>query len=217
MSISSYSDLKTEWQKWTSDTTTTLSDRFDNLTTILEARMHWGAEQPNPFPSPPLRARQMEQRATATANDEYLALPTDYLEMIYLKVNGSPDTFLDPMTPIQATRSTSNDTDSDLKYFTVAAGELKFSPAPASSVTVEMLYYKFIPGLVANLSNWLLTAAPNVYLYGGLLEIYLFKGAMDRAAYFHGLYSGSLHSLDAAQKLSRAGGTLIQRPEGATP
>lgn len=216
MAINTYALLKTEWQAWTSDSTSTLSNRFDNITTILEARLNWGTEPPNPFPSPALRAREMENRATATADDEYLALPTDYLEMIYLKANGSPDTFLDPMTPIQATRSVKNDTTGDLKYFMVAGGEIKFFPAPSASTTVEMLYYQKIPTLVTA-ANWLLSTAPNVYLYGGLLEIYLFKGALDKAAYFHGLFSGALNSLNAAQKLSRAGGTLVMRYEGTTP
>ena len=216
MAINTYALLKTEWQAWTSDSTSVLSDRFDNLTTILEARINWGTEPPNPFPSPALRAREMENRATATADDEYLALPTDYLELIYLKANGSPDTYLDPMTPIQATRSQWNDTSGDLKFFTVVGDEIKFFPSPSASTTVEMLYYQKIPSLVTA-ANWLLTTAPNVYLFGGLLEIYLFKGAMEKAAYFHGLYSGVLNSLNQAQKMSRAGGTLIMRPDGSTP
>lgn len=217
MAISTHAELKTAWQNWTSDTTTVLSNRLDEITNLLEARINWGTEPPNPFSTPPLRARQMEQRATATADDEYLALPSDYLEMIYLKANGSPDTFLDPMTPIQATRSAKNDTTDDLKNFTVVGSEIKFTPTPASATTVEMLYYRTVPGLVANSTNWLLTAAPHVYLHGGLLEIYIFKNAMDKAAYHHGLFSGAVASLNQAQKMSRHGGTLVSRYEGSTP
>ena len=216
MAINTYSTLKTRWQDWLRDTTTVLSDRFDDITAVLESRMNYGVEPPNPFPSPPLRARVLEQRATASASAEYLALPTDYLEMIYLKANGDPDTFLDPMTPIQITRSARNDTTDDMKYFSVVADEIKFAPSPVAATTVEMLYYKKIPGLVANSTNDILTEAPSVYLYGGLLEIYIFKSALDRAAYFHGLYSGALTALNAAQKISRAGGTLVMRPEVPT-
>lgn len=217
MALTTYTNLKSRWQEFTSDTTSTLSDQFDHFTVLLESRMNYGAEHPNPFPSPPLRPRLLEQRATATANDEYLALPTDYLEMIYLKISGDPDRFLDPLTPIQATRSGYNDESGKPSHFTVVGSELKFIPTPDASYTAEMLYYKKIPGLVTNSTNDILTEAPSVYLYGGLLEIYIFKGAMDRAAYYHGLFSGALNSLNMAQKISRAGGTLVARPEGSTP
>ena len=56
------------------------------------------------------------------------------------------------------------------KYFTVFGTEIELLPTPDSSYTVEMIYRQSIPALATNDPNWLLTLAPDLYLYGALLE-----------------------------------------------
>ncbi len=48
--------------------------------------------------------------------------------------------------------------------------EIELIPTPDSDYTIEMVYRKNIPALASNSTNWLLTLAPDVYLYGMLLE-----------------------------------------------
>jgi len=49
--------------------------------------------------------------------------------------------------------------------------ELQLGPIPGSAQTIEMLFYKKFPALTATApTNWMITNAPDVYLYGCLLE-----------------------------------------------
>ncbi len=43
-------------------------------------------------------------------------------------------------------------------------------PTPDQAYEVEMVYRSNIPALASNSTNWLLTLAPDVYLYGALME-----------------------------------------------
>jgi hypothetical protein len=44
------------------------------------------------------------------------------------------------------------------------------APTPDRNYSIEMVYRANIPSLATNAGNWLLTLAPDLYLYGTLLE-----------------------------------------------
>jgi hypothetical protein len=44
------------------------------------------------------------------------------------------------------------------------------APTPDAAYTIEMIYRQSIPPLAINSTNWLLALAPDLYLYGALLE-----------------------------------------------
>ena len=44
------------------------------------------------------------------------------------------------------------------------------APTPDAAYTIEMVYRQYVPPLVSNGTNWLLALAPDLYLYGALLE-----------------------------------------------
>lgn len=217
MAISTYAELQTAVQNWLADTTTTISNRAPEFITLAEQRITWGMEAPYPFPTKPLRARQMEQRATATADDEYLALPSDYLSMISLKVRTTPETRLEYITPVQMEESGSRGDSGSPAAFTIIGTELRFVPAPATSYTVEMSYYKSIPALASNSTNWLLTAAPHIYLAGALLEACIFLGDEVGGTRYANMFSGAINSLHSAQQMGRSGGVLIMRSATGNP
>ena len=55
--------------------------------------------------------------------------------------------------------------------YTMSAGHILFGPVPASYYTCEMVYYQKIPALTdAAPTNWCLTANPDLFLYGSLVE-----------------------------------------------
>jgi hypothetical protein len=56
------------------------------------------------------------------------------------------------------------------RYFTVFGDEIELAPTPDDACTIEMVYRKIVPPLETNDSNWLLALAPDLYLYGVLLE-----------------------------------------------
>lgn len=55
-------------------------------------------------------------------------------------------------------------------YFSIIGDQMELAPTPNEDFDVEVVYRGNIPALAGNSTNWLLTLAPDVYLYGTLLE-----------------------------------------------
>jgi hypothetical protein len=125
-----------------------------------------------------LFVRQMEERSTAlvdTTSDEpeFISLPSDFQSMRRIRlssVTGKPCLAFRTGTQMDEIRfSTANSTGRP-QFFTVIGTEIELLPTPDQNYTIEMTYRKNVPGLQANSTNWLLTLAPDAYLYGALLE-----------------------------------------------
>jgi hypothetical protein len=125
-----------------------------------------------------LFVRQMEQRATAvvdtTSNEpEFIALPTDFQSMRRVRlssVTGKPTLEFKSGTQMDEYRFSTSDVVAQPRYFTVFGDEIELAPTPDAAYTIEMIYRQNVPPLASNNSNWLLTQAPDLYLYGALLE-----------------------------------------------
>ena len=125
-----------------------------------------------------LFVRQMEQRSTAVANiasnePEFISLPDDFQSMRRVRlssVTGKPSLEFRSGTQLDEYRFGISDVAGQPRYFTVFGDEIEIAPTPDDAYTVEMVYRKIIPPLATNDPNWLLTLAPDLYLYGALLE-----------------------------------------------
>jgi len=125
-----------------------------------------------------LFVRQMEQRATAvvdtaSSEPEYISLPADFQSMRRVRlssVTGKPWLEFKSGTQIDEYRFGTSNVAGRPRYFTVFGDEIELAPTPDAVYTVEMVYRKSIPALASNATNWLLTLAPDLYLYGALLE-----------------------------------------------
>ncbi|MBA7464876.1 hypothetical protein ES703_06655 [subsurface metagenome] len=125
-----------------------------------------------------LFVRQMEQRATALINlasnePEFISLPSDFQSMRRVRlssVTGKPALEFKSGTQIDEYRFETFNVSGRPRYFTVFGDELEIAPTPDSAYTIEMVYRKRIPPLAEKDPNWLLTLAPDLYLYGALLE-----------------------------------------------
>ena len=56
------------------------------------------------------------------------------------------------------------------KFYTIAGGEIGVFPSPDGSYDLEVEYYAALPPLASNSTNWLLSLAPDVYLYRAVME-----------------------------------------------
>jgi hypothetical protein len=125
-----------------------------------------------------LFVRQMEQRATALADTsssepEFISLPADFQSMRRVRlssVTGKPSLEFKSGTQMDEYRFGIRDIAAQPRYFTVFGDEIELAPTPDRNYTIEMVYRQSIPPLISNASNWLLTLAPDLYLYGALLE-----------------------------------------------
>jgi len=125
-----------------------------------------------------LFVRQMEQRSTAVVNmasnePEFISLPSDFQSMRRVRlssVTGKPSLEFRSGTQMDEYRFATADVAAQPRYFTVFGDELELAPTPDAAYTVEMIYRQNIPPLASNPSNWLLAMAPDLYLYGTLME-----------------------------------------------
>ena len=125
-----------------------------------------------------LFVRQMESRATALVNlasaePEFISLPSDFQSMRRVRlssVTGKPCLAFKSGTQMDEYRFSVSDVAAQPLYFTVFGTEIELAPSPDQGYTIEMIYRTNIPPLATNTSNWLLALAPDLYLYGALLE-----------------------------------------------
>ena len=160
MAIGTYAELQTAVANWLDRDD--LTDRIPEFIALAEARFNRV-----------LRLRSMEAKYTANtvASQRNLALPASYIQMRNFQVNSSPLTTLSYVTPEIYDRLWGGSTGGTPKFYTILANEVSFGPIPGSVMEVEMLFYKKFENLSGSVAtNWLITNAPDIYLYGSMLE-----------------------------------------------
>jgi hypothetical protein len=166
--ITSYATLQTTVTEYLArDQDATLIARIPTFIQLAEAKFNRQ-----------LFVRQMEQRSTTTVDTttsepQMISLPSDFQSMRMVRlssVTGKPRLDFKSRAQIDEWRYWEADVTGRPKYFTIFGTEIELLPTPDSNYTIEMVYRKNIPPLATNDPNWLLTLAPDLYLYGALLE-----------------------------------------------
>ncbi len=125
-----------------------------------------------------LFVRQMEERAITTVDTsddepEFISLPSDFQSMRRIRlssVTGKPCLAFLSGTQMDEYRLGTSNVSGQPQYFTIMGSEIELARTPDQNYTIEMVYRKNVPALATNDPNWLLTLAPDLYLYGALLE-----------------------------------------------
>lgn len=136
-------------------------------------------------------------------------LPTDYLQMRSIFIQGAPERQLSPITPEQYHQSYLGLGSGEPVAYLLEGDAIRFGPKPAAVYAVEMGYYKKFTALVVAV-NWLLTNAPNVYLYGSLLEAAIFIGADPGIQRYYPLFKGAVDAVQAQNDADRYSGASLQ-------
>jgi hypothetical protein len=192
MAFTSYSDLKTTVANYLgrSDLTTQIPD----FIRLAETRL--GRE---------LRTRQMLKSATSSlvGGDPKIALPTDFLEVRDLYIQGNPRMPVTYLAPSAFTRDARADESGLPVYYTVLASEFLFAPIPDGAKTIEILYYAKPPVLSdTTASNVFLANYPDALLYGALAEAepYLINDA--RVQLWISLYDRAVSTINVSDQNS---------------
>lgn len=198
MALSTYVELQASVASWLarSDLTTPIVD----MIRMCEAEFNRT-----------LRCREMEQRAYATAT-EYMAMPTGYLEMRSIQLNETPKVALEMVAPeiLDANYSSAS---GEPRVYCLLANQIQLGPAPDGTYTVEIDYYEVIPPLASNTTNWLLTAYPDLYLYGSLLRAGGYLRDPQLLGGFQQAYGEVMRQLVTSDRRARwSGSRLAVRP-----
>ena len=161
MAIDSYSTLQQAVLDWVNNPE--IEQTVATFITLAEAKFNRE-----------LRLRDMLTRSEAVSSNEFVAVPADFLENYSLELNMSGIASRQPLTyigPLEAKSLKANKITGLARYYTIIDGAFEILPTSSSSVDLLLTYYARIPALsTSNTSNWLLVKAPDLYLYGTLLE-----------------------------------------------
>jgi len=200
MAYTNYSDLKTSVANYLgrSDLTSVIPD-FIGFAELRIAR--------------DLRTRQMLQSATANTvgGDGKVALPTDFLEVRDLNVQGLPRTPLTYMSPSAFSRDARADEVGKPIAYTIIKSEFVLAPKPDTVYTLEILYYAKPTVLsTSNASNVFLANYPDALLYASLLEAepYLINDA--RSQTWVSLYDRAITNISNADQNGDYSGVPLQ-------
>ena len=204
MALGNYTDLKAAIADWLDRSD--LTDRIPDFIALAEARLNRE-----------LRIRAMENRATmtTTAGQRYFALPARYLQMRNFQINTNPITPLEYITPEMLDRLYGANTTSKPRAYSLIGEEIQLAPIPDTEYTVEMAYYeKFSPlgdgtgGTVT--SNWLTENAPDVLLYGALVEAEPFIRNDERIQLWLTAYKEAIDKIQKADDRDRHSGSTMR-------
>ena len=202
MALTTYTELKASVADWLnrSDLTAAIPD----FISLAEAQIERT-----------LRTRQMIVRANASFNVEFGATPADFLEVRSFKLSGTnPPTPLSFMT-IDAldAESTKFTASGRPKFFGIVGGQFRLVPTPDSNYATELTYYAKLSKLSASVAtNFILSASPDIYLYGALLQAAPYLQDDNRISVWATLYERALNDLQTADdRGASSGGALLTR------
>ena len=204
MALGTFTELKDAVADWLDRSD--LTARIPDFITLAEARLNRD-----------LRIRPMEVRSSmeTTSGQRYFNLPGGYLQMRNMQMNTNPITPLEYITPEMLDRLYGSDTTGKPRAYTLIGDEIQLAPIPDSDYTVEMAFYeKFTPlgdgtsGTVT--TNWLTTNAPDVLLYGALLEAEPFIKNDERIGLWLNAYNGAVKKIQDADARDRHSGSAMR-------
>ena len=206
MAITNYTELQAAVKSWLHRAD--LDNLIPDFITLAEVRIYNGDDG---IGSDPLRVTAMKSQDAGTTASQLISFPTGYLQTIRLAgVTGGQNYEMEYVTPDKFSQY---ENQAGTPYFyTVLTGSIKVAPSTDMSYIHD--YYKKFDSLSAdNATNWLLTNAPNAYLYGALLEAMPYINNDARTTLWATAFRGAISGLNKADKQIYQATTLQVRAE----
>ena len=197
-----YAELKTAISNYLnrSDLTSDIDTFIDNVEAELNRR---------------LRTKDMIKRATATADSQYLTVPTDWIEAINVEItsNDFSPLFQQSIESLDVYRKSNNNSTGQPIYFAMVDDSIELAPTPDAEYTLQLTYYAKISALSdSNTSNFVSVSHPDVYLYGALKHASIFLMEDERIPMFTQQFEKALEEMRLEQEKAAFGkGSLMMR------
>lgn len=154
---------------------------------------------------------EMEVLSETAATGDYTPLPADFGSMVSI-TNGNG-----ALSAVGSVEFAGMSTVSGIpRYYAIVDGSIAFAPYNATT-PITLVYRRNIPALTeAAPTNWLLERAPDVYLYGVLLQANAWEVDTEAAGNWKAMWDEAIAELrmDGARRKWGAGpiGPRIRRP-----
>ena len=158
-----------------------------------------------------IRSQVTSTTLTTVAGQQWVALPTGWLEFENVTVSGNPDQQLNYVN-IQHldTKYPGNSTTGLPAVYSIEGQQILFGPTPDTAYTVPVLYYKRYDPLATTPTNWLLANHPSIYLYAALAEAAPFLYEDDRAPFWEAKYTKDTADLQKIDDAGQFSGSVLK-------
>lgn len=198
-----------------------------DLATCVQSMLQWADRLDIPTPltlefidlagrgaSQRLRVPAMETKKTISIVNGTLTIPKDFLQMrallgpnrdyIHALQYVSWDKFVD------LTNDKDNNIAQEPRYFTRQGNQWYIYPVPAEGENFNVHFYQNIPSLTLDApTNWLIAMSPQLYLYGGLAQLYSFTMDEERTAYWQDKYDKEVDLVQSMADAAEYSGTRM--------
>lgn len=160
-----------------------------------------------------MRHWRQELRGTLSLTSQYTALPATFLQPIRLQLTDGATSEVAPISVAQMMqmRADRADTPGRPTHYALTAGQIELLPTPDDTYAAAMVYYGRLPALsVSNTTNWLLTEAPDAYLYGSLIHAAPYLKDDARLMVWESLFKQSLDMLNSSSEDAKWGGSGLR-------
>lgn len=199
MALATYANLQTQVSSWLGRDD--LTGYIPDFITLFEA-----------YAARKMRLRPAETSTTLTPSSGSVSLPSDYLGWRRVTWTGSPRRDLDYVHPSLLQSYYPSTPSGTPTVFTIEGGTLKIRPTDTTGL--EFDYFAKNTALSSSL-NWLYTSYPDAYLFGTLVEAYLFDEDAEMASVWAQRRDGVFDDIRKAD--FRNPGSLAIRVAGVTP
>lgn len=201
MTITTYAELQTAVADFLNrdDLTSTIPTFISLAEADMQRRVrHW----------------KMEARLAVAYDAQFEDIPADWIETVSLYLSdahGPRQVDLISRAEMLDRRYQSADTGGLPRFYAMAGDQFEFFPTPDEAYTGELLYIQTIPALSdGNTSNWLLTRAPDAYLYGALAHSAPYLSEDARAAVWVAAYENAINGLNIESSRSKHSGSGLR-------
>ncbi len=201
MAITNYTELQTALTNWLNRSD--LTARHPEFIALAEARFKRD-----------FRLRKIQTRTFSVSADD-TSLPTDLKSIIALYHDGptyyGPVEIVDPST--LATNKALYGTTGPPTYASPMAGILRTAPVADATYSLKMTYDAQVASLsTGSPTNWLLTDAPDIYLFGSLVESAPYLRDDARMGVWEGKLATAIEQFYDAALREEYSGTMVRKP-----
>ena len=200
MAINTYGTLQTAVANWLDRDD--LTSRIPEFISLSEAIFNRA-----------LRIRAMETTVSdnTPSGSKEDALPTGYLQMREIHLTTSPVVPLSYITPEIMYRIRAGSTSGKPNSYTILGDNILFGPTPDGVYSYSMTYYKALDALSdAAPTNWAILNAPDLYLYGTLLQAEPFLMNDERVPLWERAFRQAISDLQEQDNKDRHSGSEMR-------
>jgi hypothetical protein len=200
MAITTYAELQSSIANWLNrDDLTAVTPDFISL---AEAGINRD-----------LRHYRMINRVDATLDSRYVQMPADWLETVRFGITSGTTQRIELISrdDMLEYRQNNNDIAGVPRFYANIGDTIEVFPTPDAEYQMQLQYYAKTPALSdSNVKNWLLSEAPDIYLYGALVQAAPYLNDDARVQTWAALYSAAIQSLQKSSDDTRFAGSGLR-------